>query len=46
MEQEISLVKVLWRNHETEEATWEAKKLCGINIPNYSMKEISRMKFS
>ena len=22
----ISLVKVLWRNHKTEEATWESKE--------------------
>ena len=40
----IPLVKVLWRNHKTEEATWKAKKLYGNNTINYSMKVISRTK--
>ena len=30
----ISLVKVLWRNHKTEAATWEVKKRCDNNICN------------
>ena len=30
----IPLVKVLWRNHKIEEATWEVKKRCGSNIRN------------
>ena len=42
----IPLVKVLWRNHKTEESTWKVKKRCGNNIRNCSMKVISRTKFS
>ena len=41
----IPLVKVPWRNHKTEEATWESKEVIDNNTLNCSMKVISRTKF-
>ena len=40
----IPLVKVLWRNHKMEEATWESEKVMRQYTLNYSMKVISRTK--
>ena len=42
----LPLIKVLWRNHKTEELLGKVKKRCGNNIRNCSMKVISRTKFS
>ena len=37
---QIPLVKVLWRNHKTEEATWESEE-----VMRQQYKVISRTKF-
>ncbi|XP_073063958.1 uncharacterized protein [Primulina eburnea] len=43
---EIGLVKVLWRNHVIEEATWEPKEEMKHRYPNlFDGKQISRTKF-
>ena len=44
----IPLVKVLWRNHRLEEATWEVKKEIREKFPDLFLNQgtISRMKFS
>ena len=41
----ILLVKVLWKNHKPEEATWESEERYDNSIRNCLTKVISRMKF-
>ena len=36
----ISLVKVLWRNHLVEEATWEREDQCGASTLTFSMTQV------
>ena len=41
----IPLVKVLWRNHKTEKATWESEERCDSSIRKCLTKVISMTKF-
>ncbi|XP_022883613.1 uncharacterized protein LOC111400424 [Olea europaea var. sylvestris] len=41
----IPLVKILWRNQSTEEATWEREDEMRIKYPELFGKQISKMKF-
>ena len=36
----ISLVKVLWRNHQVEEATWEREDQMRSQYPHLSMTQV------
>ncbi|XP_043809118.1 uncharacterized protein LOC122722473, partial [Manihot esculenta] len=43
----IPLVKVLWRNHKAEEATWESEEVMKQQYPQlFKASKISRTKFS
>ena len=42
----IHLVKVLWRNHKVEEATWESEGFMKTQYPHiFNIGKISRTKF-
>ena len=41
----IPLVKVLWRNHKTEETTWESEETMRQQYPQLFDKVISKTKF-
>ena len=41
----IPLVKVLWKNHEREAATWEPEARCAVSTLNYFQDEVFSFPF-